>query len=246
MAIHIASFAYLLKKVDFDAVVDHLAIMHIMKSKAEPVTTRIKRLLELMSSYSFNLYFIKGKDMVLSDFLSRQKTDDSNPHEIIPISFSLRRVLHENYYKLDDMKEATKLETDKFLVQTRSQTNSSCVKVPEVHGIDKGLNLYVKPERQESIAMLPTDKIPPIDKTLPIDKGLPTVIKPPVPKTRIGQGRAGIRRKARIIMPTPTPIQTPLQHQILLQEQCNHCLNLWSNHRRDHSHNILYQHHHPF
>ena len=36
--------------------------------------------------------------MVLSDSLSRQKTDDSNPHEIIPISFSLRGVLHENYY----------------------------------------------------------------------------------------------------------------------------------------------------
>ena len=28
--------------------------------------------------------------MVLSDFLSRQKTDDSNPHELIPILFSLR------------------------------------------------------------------------------------------------------------------------------------------------------------
>ena len=50
-----------------------------MRSKAEPATTRIKRLLELLSPYSFNLYYIKGKDMVLSDFLSRQKTDDSNP-----------------------------------------------------------------------------------------------------------------------------------------------------------------------
>ena len=28
--------------------------------------------------------------MVLSDFLSRQKTDDSNPHELIPISFTLK------------------------------------------------------------------------------------------------------------------------------------------------------------
>ena len=44
LAINITSFGYLLKKVDFDATVDHLAIMHIMKSKAEPATTRIKRL----------------------------------------------------------------------------------------------------------------------------------------------------------------------------------------------------------
>ena len=34
--------------------------------------------------------------MVLSDFLSRQNNDDSNPHEIIPISFNMCQVLHEN------------------------------------------------------------------------------------------------------------------------------------------------------
>ena len=67
LAINIASFSHLLKRVDFDAIVDHLALMHIIKSKMEPVTTRIKRLLELISSYSLNLYYMKGKDMILSD-----------------------------------------------------------------------------------------------------------------------------------------------------------------------------------
>ena len=66
LAMNIATFFHLLKKVDFDAIVDHLAITHIMRSKAEPTTTGIKRLLELLSPYSFNLYNIKGKDMVLS------------------------------------------------------------------------------------------------------------------------------------------------------------------------------------
>ena len=83
LALNIASFSYLLKRVDFDAIVDHLALMHIIKSKVEPATTRIKRLLELISLYSFNMYYMKGKDMILSDFLSRQKNDDSNPHVII-------------------------------------------------------------------------------------------------------------------------------------------------------------------
>ena len=69
LAINITSFSHLLKRVDFDAIVDHLAIMHIIKSKMEPATTRIKRLLELISSYSFNLYYMKGKDMTLSNFL---------------------------------------------------------------------------------------------------------------------------------------------------------------------------------
>ena len=98
LAINIASFAHLLKKVDFDAIVDHLALVHILKSKTEPPNTRIKRLLEVLSMYSFNLYYMKGKDMILSDFLSRQRVDRSNPHEIIPISFDMKAILKDKYY----------------------------------------------------------------------------------------------------------------------------------------------------
>ena len=77
-------------------VVDHLALTHIMRSKMEPATNRIKKLLEILSSYSFNLYYIKGKDMNLSDFLSRQLGDDSDPYQIIPISFNIKEILKEN------------------------------------------------------------------------------------------------------------------------------------------------------
>ena len=48
LAINIASFSHLLKRVDCDVIVDHLALTHIFKSKAEPAMTRIKRLLELL------------------------------------------------------------------------------------------------------------------------------------------------------------------------------------------------------
>ena len=47
LGINIASFVHLLKRVDFDAIVDHLALMDIIKSKVELATTRIKRLLEI-------------------------------------------------------------------------------------------------------------------------------------------------------------------------------------------------------
>ena len=104
LAINIASFTHLLKKVDCDAIVDHLALKYIIKSKAERATTRIKRLLEILSSYSFTLYYIKGKDMILSDFLSRQKHDDSNPHEIIPITFNMQNVLYCKYYNKGETK----------------------------------------------------------------------------------------------------------------------------------------------
>ena len=87
LAINITSFAHLLKKVDFGVIVDHLALVHILKSKTEPATPGIKRLLEVLSAYSFNLYCMKGKDMILSDFLSRQEIDKSDLHEIIPNIF---------------------------------------------------------------------------------------------------------------------------------------------------------------
>ena len=141
LAINIASFVHLLRKVDFDAVVGHLAITHIIRSIVEPATTRIKRLLEVLSSYSFNLYYIKGKDMILSDFLSRQKVDDNNPYGIIPISFRLRTVLQDKYYSLEG-------ENEKYMIQTRSQTKVSGVQLPEVHGSRKGLDPHKIPEKQ--------------------------------------------------------------------------------------------------
>ena len=41
LAINIAGFSHLLKRVDFDMIVDHLSLTHIIKSKAELATTRI-------------------------------------------------------------------------------------------------------------------------------------------------------------------------------------------------------------
>ena len=137
LVIIIASFSHLLNRVDFDAIVDHLSLTHIIKSKVEPTTARIKCLLELISSYSFNLYYIKGKDMVLSDFLSRQKSDDSDPHEIIPISFNTYKIWSDNYYNIE-----------KYLIQTRSQARSFGIKLSEVHGMGKNLDPNIKPEKQ--------------------------------------------------------------------------------------------------
>ena len=71
LAINIASDSHLMKRFDSDTMVDHLALTHITKSKSEPATTRIKRLLEVMSSYTFSLYYLTGEDIILSDFLPR-------------------------------------------------------------------------------------------------------------------------------------------------------------------------------
>ena len=89
----------------------------------EPATNRIKRLLEILSSYSFNLYYTKGKDMILSDILSRQLGDDSDPHQIIPISFNIKEILKENYQNVIK---------DTYMVQTRSQAKAKAAKAPTV------------------------------------------------------------------------------------------------------------------
>ena len=128
--------------MDFDAVVDHLAIVHIMKSKMEPATNRIKRLLEILSSYSFNLHYIKGTDMVLSDFLSRQLGDDSDLHESIPISFNIKEILKGNYQNM---------VKDTCMVWTRSQAKAQA-NTPTVQ------NTTGKPVTQ--IAIPKIDKIP--------------------------------------------------------------------------------------
>ena len=200
LAMNIATFSHLLKKVDFDAVVNHLAITHIMRSKAEPATTRIKRLIELLSPYSFNLYYIKGKDMVLSDFLSQQKMDNSNPHEIIPISFTLKSLVGNHFYQINN--EINQPKASKYLVRTRSQAKSSGIKVPEIHSVNKGLNPHGNPGKQRPLSTLPMHSRPPTLLVQPIDKRPPTH---PIPKPRIGQGRAGLKRKFKTNKPISLP-----------------------------------------
>ena len=82
-----------------------------MKSKVELATNRIKRLLKVLSAYSFNLYYIKGKDMILSDFLSKQDPCDEDPREIIPISFNMKSILQNRYYNVNE-------DEEKYMVQT--------------------------------------------------------------------------------------------------------------------------------
>ena len=52
-----------------------------MKAKTEPATTRIMRLLDRLSAYSFNLYYVKGRDLILADYLSRHRNKDLDSSE---------------------------------------------------------------------------------------------------------------------------------------------------------------------
>ena len=53
MAVNSHLWRHLLHRVEFDCAVDHRAIPYIMKAKTLPATTRIMRLLEILSGYAF-------------------------------------------------------------------------------------------------------------------------------------------------------------------------------------------------
>ena len=202
LTINIASFKHLLTHRAFDAVTDHSALTYIMKSKTETASNRIKRLLEILSNYCFYLYYIKGRDMKLSDFLSRVKLEDNNPNEVIPISFCLHdmvneelyielidcyNILHDNYYSIHDQSIL------RYNVGTRSSTKAKGEILPPVHGVQKHLDPHKKPEQQIVPKVVKTQ--PMVQTKSQTSSDVQTTKKKPQIKRRIGQGRAGARRK---------------------------------------------------
>ena len=143
LAINIHLWKHLLLRVEFDCAVDHRALPYIMKSKNFPATGRIIRLLELLSGYCFNLYYVKGKDMILCDYSSRIAVDEGDPSEVIPISFN---ALAQYRLAIDYLTEAFMITH--FNVATRSSTDAAGINLPPVHGSSKGIDPTLKPEYQ--------------------------------------------------------------------------------------------------
>ena len=111
---------------------------------------------------------------------------------------SFKDQVSDYFYPIDN--ESNLPRKDKYLVQTRSQVRSSGIRLPEIHGANKGLDPHAQPGKQKSF---------PIQT---VNKGTPTH---PIPKPRIGQGRAGLRRKVKTplpISPHPLPVQPITEH----------------------------------
>ena len=96
LAVNIHSFKHILRNTEFTVIIDHSALLYILNAKREPPTLRLKKLIEVLSQYSFKVKFLRGKDMTISDFLSRHPGQDlASPNEIIPISFQSKELLNE-------------------------------------------------------------------------------------------------------------------------------------------------------
>ena len=89
---NVAAFTHLLRNTTFHAYCDHSTLVHILKAKREPPSMRLKKFIENINEYKFDIYFLKGKEMHISDFLSRHPDDEDLPNEIIPIAFMLHEL----------------------------------------------------------------------------------------------------------------------------------------------------------
>ena len=66
------------------------------------------------------------------------------------ISFDIQAILKDRHYNVES--------DNKYLIQMHSQAKASRVKLSEVHGVDKGINTDIKPERQVVKSQNPADK----------------------------------------------------------------------------------------
>ncbi|XP_055955077.1 uncharacterized protein LOC130010906 [Patella vulgata] len=90
LLINISNFQYLLRGVEFDAYVDHAAIVHLCNSKRPPCTNRLQKLLVKLSHYAFKIGYKKGTELVLADFLSRSPLEsDSEIDSVVPTAFAI-------------------------------------------------------------------------------------------------------------------------------------------------------------
>ena len=214
LAINIHLWKHLLLRVEFDCAVDHRALPYIMKSKNLPATGRIIRLLELLSGYCFNLYYVKGKDMILCDYLSRIAVDEGDPSEVIPISFN---ALAQYRLAIDYLTEAYMITH--FNVATRSSTDAAGINLPPIHGANKGIDPTLKPENQsKSQQTLAQPKL-----TVPNQRPIKPVVRwtPSKTPTRPIARNPNLSAKSSPvnIQKTPVQVQTPVLTNDIMSKQ---------------------------
>ena len=194
----------LLKHREFDAAVDHVAVAQIMKAKTEPATTRIMRLLDRLSAYSFNLYYVKGRDMILADYLSRHRQRHLDPTELIPISFCCMQIFRG---LLDEH-----IGEEVYGIRTRASAQAAGEKVGEVHGADKPLDPNYKPEHQSK------SKLPSVVNTSSPSKD--KVKKSPQAIVRISPNKRSPAKAVRLSQ-DPTVTMPPSQRstQVVSKQQ---------------------------
>ena len=106
----------------FEAIVDHKAIDYLIKSKHEPTSTRLVILLDRLNRYTFDLKYLEGSKLKVSDALSRLYSDEKHKiSDVIPLNFLLHFTDYQLYKESDHL--ANKLYAHK---RTKLTAKSRC------------------------------------------------------------------------------------------------------------------------
>ena len=74
----------------FEVIVDHKAIDYLTKSKHEPTSTRLITLLDRLKKYTFDLKYMEGNKLKVSNALSRLYSEEKHKiSDVIPLNFLL-------------------------------------------------------------------------------------------------------------------------------------------------------------
>ena len=167
---NVTAFKHLLRNSNFALYCDHSALVHIMIGKKEPPTFRLKKLIENLSDYKFDIKFLRGKDMFVSDFLSRHPNNEESCNDpIFPVAFLLKEIVlaehspkfmewlnvmldtremlayKENTYR-ECQCERVMTMREPFRIMTRSMAKSAKAEVPAMYPL-KGD--HKKPEKSQ-------------------------------------------------------------------------------------------------
>ena len=141
-----------------------------MNGKKKPPTLRLKKLIENLSDYKFDIKFLRGKDMFVSDFLSRHPDNEESCNDpIIPVAFLMKEIVLPEHsrkfmewlnvmldtrkmlaYKAKDYRECqcerVMSMKEPFRIMTRSMAKTAKAEVPAMYPL-KGD--HKKPEKSK-------------------------------------------------------------------------------------------------
>ena len=96
----------------FEVIVDHKAIDYLIKLKHQPTSTRLVTLLDRLNRYTFDLKYLKGSKLKVSDALSRLYSEEKHKiSDVIPLNFLLHFTDYQLHKESDHL--ANKLYTHK-------------------------------------------------------------------------------------------------------------------------------------
>ena len=105
----------------FEVIVNHKAIDYVKKSRHEPTSTRLATLLGRLIKYTFDLKYLEGNKLKVSEVLSRLYIEEKHKiNDVIPLNFLLHFTDHQ-FLKQYTMHLANRIYTH---IQTKNPTQT--------------------------------------------------------------------------------------------------------------------------